>query len=226
MSSDIIQIRAVAKRNGLTTLLIGAAALVVSAGLLAILPQAFFLAGIFLVSASLVTILIGWFKVREPEHSMEISRQSILYRHRHGNWQLDWENVQRIDTPKISTGLDHRALGLVGIKIRDYRPLLDSISPRLATNLLLEQRPLLLQSGSCTTGTCYGGSMLEDDKFKLEDGTVLKGIKAMMGHRMKRLREMLGYDLFISSAELDREADEFVALLRQCQSQVMMPQDR
>lgn len=224
INDDIIFIRATSKRNGLTSILIGVAGLALASALLSILPKSAFLAGIFLLSASLVALLIGWFKLREPEHSLELTKQEILYRHRHGSWHLDWDNVQRIDTPKIAKGLEQAELGMVGIKLKDYRPVLDSISPRLVTNLLLEQRPLLLQSATCTSGTCYSADMLEDDKFKFADGTVITGIKAMMANRMKKLRELLGYDLYISAAELDRSADDFVGLLKRCQSQVLVQQ--
>lgn len=219
---DLIQIRATSKRNGLTSILIGCVGLIVALLLLSLLPKDAYLVGIFAISASIVSLLIGWFKIREPIFSIEISRHTIFYRHRHGQWQVDWQNVHRIDTPKISAGLEQKPLGMVGIRLKDYQPLLDSISPRLATNLLLEQRPLLLQGDrGCNTGACYSADMIEDDVHKLPDGTVLKGIKAMLANRMGKLRQLLGYDLFISAAELDRDTEEFVALLRQCQSQVL-----
>ena len=36
----------------------------------------------------------------------------------------------------------------------------------------------------------------------------------MMGHRMARMRAMLGYDLLIPANSLDREVSEFVSLMR------------
>lgn len=218
---DLIQIRASSKRNGFTSLLIGCVAMLVAVLLLALLPRDFYLIGIFTVSGAIVALLIGWFKLREPPHSLELSRSSILYMHRNGSWSVDWDNVLRIDTPKIATGIDQKSLSMVGIKLKDYAPLLANISPRLATNLLLEQRPLLLQKNACNSGNCYSATMIEDDLFKLPDGSVVKGIPAMLGNRMQKLRELLGYDLFISAAELDRDAEEFVALLRQCQSHLL-----
>ena len=69
-TNDTILIKSTAKRNGLTTLIIGAVALLISSSLLVLLPDWLFLVGIFMVSGSIVTLLIGWFKVREPEHSL------------------------------------------------------------------------------------------------------------------------------------------------------------
>jgi hypothetical protein len=222
---DLIQIRATSKRNGLTSIMIGSAVLTISAILLMFLPKSLYLIGIFGVSAAIVTLLIGWFKIREPSHSLELSRASICYRHRNGSWTVNWDNILRVDTPKIASGLEQKTLSMVGIKLKDYAPLLANISPRLATNMLLEQRPLLLQSNSCSSGNCYDATLIEDDHFKLPDGSIIKGIPAMLGNRMQKLRESLGYDLFISAAELDRDAEDFVVLLRQCQSHLMSQQD-
>lgn len=215
-----IKIKALAKRNGLTTFMIGLIAFAVAVILLVILPQSLYLIGVFALSASIVTMLIGWFKVREPLHSVELTKTHILYQHRHGQWSLEWSNVQRIDVPRISQGLEQIDLGMVGIKIKHYAPLLRSISPRLAANLLLEQRPLLLQNNQCTTGGCYSDTLIENDTFKTPEGEIIRGIPAMLGNRMGKLRAGLGYDIFISVGELDRTSDEFVELLRACHSSV------
>ena len=215
-----IKIKAAAKRNGLTTLMIGCAVLLIAIALLNVIPTSFYLIGMFALSGGIVTILIGWFKIREPLHSVELTKTHIMYQHRHGSWQLDWENIQRIDVPRVSQGIEQKPLGLVGIKIKHYEPLLASISPRLATNLLLEQRPLLLQNNACATGGCYNNDLIEDDSYKTNDGKFIRGIPAMLANRMTKLRAGLGYDLYISVSELDRSTDEFVDLLKQCQLQV------
>lgn len=222
--TESIKIRAASKRNGFTTFLVGVGVLVVAILLLMWLPQSVYLIGIFTLSGAIVTLLIGWFKMREPPHSIELTKRFIHYQHRHGKWQLDWTNVQRIDVPKVSQGIEQKPLSMVGIKIKDYRPLLESISPRLATNLLLEQRALLLHNTGCATGGCYNNDLIEDDRFKMPDGNIIKGIPAMLANRMSKLRISLGFDLFISVAELDRSSDEFVALLKQCHINVMQEQ--
>lgn len=222
--SEKICIRATAKRNGMTSLFLGAVGLIAAALILVVLPSYLFLFGIFVTTTAIVALLVGWFKLREPAHSFEITKQAIFYYNRRGRWQLAWDNIQRIDIPRTHQGLEQRELDLVGIRVRDYGPLLKSISPRLITNLLMEQRPLLLQAENCPTGTCYSEAMFEADKYKLEDGTQLKGIPAMMANRMERLRTLFGYDLFISASELDRDKAEFVQLLRQCQNQIVVNQ--
>lgn len=221
MQTDVIEIKAEAKRNGFTTFLLGAAALIFSLGLAALLPIKFQISAVFLISASIVAMLIGWFKIREPHFSIQLSKQHIYYQHRHGHWTLDWSNVHRVGVPKVHHGLEHKSLAMVGIRLKDYAPLLHSISPRLATNLLMEQRPLLLQNKEdCASGTCYSQSLIESDNFKDESGKTYKGITAMLANRMTTLRRQLGYDLFISSGELDRTTEDFVALMNNCIEQI------
>jgi hypothetical protein len=221
---EIIEIRASSKRNGFTTALIGIVALVLSATLMVWLPAAYQLTAIFLISASIVTLIIGWFKIREPAHSLILTRDAITYMHRFGQWEVNWQNIQRIDIPSVQKGLEHISLGLVGIKLKQYDPLLSNISPRLANNLLLEQRPLLLQNKPEVMEeniSNYGANLIEDDRFKSEQGKEYKGIQAMYANRMSKLRERLGYDLYISEAELDRPVKDFVALLRECQQSAL-----
>lgn len=222
MSSESVEpifIRATSKRNGLTSIVIGAVGMVFSAIWLSVAPDWLFLAGIFMTSASIVALLIGYFKLREPEHSIHISPHAIGYFHRLGQWQIDWENLQRVDCPRVRKGLDHVDLEAIGLRIKDYEPFLKSVSPRLATHLLIEQRPLLFQNtdDSCASGSCYEQSMFDDKHFRLSSGEVLTGIKAMLANRMTQLRERLGFDVFISASELDRSPADFVALMRQCQ---------
>lgn len=222
-AQDVILVRASAKRNGLTSLILGIGLFVLALIMFALLPMQFRLLGIFTTSAAIVAVLVGWFKIREPEHSMVISRQEIDYNHRKGNWQLQWKNVQRIDTPKVTKGTEQTTLSLVGIRVKDYEPILDAISPRLMSHMLMEQRPLLLQAPdkNCDSGNCFNDDLIEDDKFQSEKGKAYTGIQAMFGNRMAKLRSRLGYDIFINSAELDRSAEEFAELLRSCHRDVI-----
>lgn len=223
IENENIYIRASSKRNGLTSITVGIVALVVAFMMFQFLPKQATLFAIFITSLAIVALLIGWFKIREPVHSLHLNRNSLTYHHRKGQWQIHWDNIQRFDIPKITQGVEQTPLSLVGIRLKEYRPLLQSISPRLATHILMEQRPLLLQSqeANCSSGTCYGDDLIEDDKFKDTDGQVYNGVLAMFANRMTKLRDRLGYDLYINSAELDRENTEFVQLLRDCQASVV-----
>ncbi|MFC3093771.1 DUF2982 domain-containing protein [Alteromonas sediminis] len=217
--SQVIKVRANAKKNGITTLFVGVGIMLLSVVWLSLMPDYLTLPGFFLTSAAIVTLLIGWFKLREPEHSILITPEQIQYTHRLGKWQLAWSNIQRVGQPRVVHGIEHKDLEMIGLKINDYYDFISTISPRLATHLLMEQRPLLLQSmdKSCTTGMCSGNGFLEDTRFKLPSGKVLTGVQAMLANRMNQLRQGLGFDIYVSGTELDREPHQFVTLLKECQ---------
>ena len=81
---------------------------------------------------------------------------------------------------------------------------------------------LVLQSldNNCSTGACGGSDFLEDTRYKLPSGKILNGVQAMLANRMQQLRNGLGFDVYISSTELDREPLAFVTLIRECQQSV------
>lgn len=223
---DIIEIRSQVKRNVIVSVLTGLTGMCLAIIAFSTLPKTLYLTGVFLTSASIVALLIAWFKYREPEFSFLITKASVFYKHRHGQWQLDWHNIQRMDVPKITHGLEQKSLDMVAIKIKDYSVFLKETSPRLMTNILMEQRPLLFYnmstSGDCASGSCNSDDMLEHDYFKDSNGVEYKGIQAMFANRMLKLRTRLGYDLFIAGTELDRPEQAFVDLLRQCQQRVIL----
>jgi hypothetical protein len=226
---DIIEIRSQAKRNVIVSVLIGLVGLCLASITFSVLPKSLYLIGILLTSASLVALLIAWVKYREPQFSFLLSRTNILYNHRNWLWQLDWHNIQRIDVPRVTHGLELKPLDMVAIKIKDYSVFLKTVSPRLMTNILMEQRPLLFHdmpsSKDCASGSCHSDDMLEHDYFKDPKGIEYKGIQAMFANRMTKLRARLGYDIFVAGSELDRPEQEFVDLLRQCQQRVLTSQN-
>jgi hypothetical protein len=93
MIQDVIEIKRQAKRNVIVSALIGLVGLFLASIAFTMLPKTLYLIGIFLTSASLVALLIAWVKYREPQFSFLLSKTSILYKHRHGQWQLDWSNI-------------------------------------------------------------------------------------------------------------------------------------
>ena len=220
--SDTIYIRGVSSHNGVTTVLVGLGLLALGTLVVQLLPELFFLAGILIIAAGIVGMTMGFFKIREPKHSLEISKQALTYHHRRGTWHIPWGNIQRVDVPRVHMGLEHVDLEMVGFRLKDPEHFLQNISPRLITHLLMEQRPLVTKAeqANCSTGRCHGDDIIEDTKYKTSDGTVIKGVAAMFANRMRRLQEGLGYEVFISVNELDRSAEEFVTLVRQCHESV------
>ncbi|MGB3726430.1 MAG: DUF2982 domain-containing protein [Glaciecola sp.] len=219
---ESIFIRSSAATNGITTLLIGAIVALVGTLIIALLPQLFFLVGILFLSGSIIAFVMGFYKLREPKYSVEINKQAIIYYHRKGQWQIPWSNVQRIDVPRVHKGLEHVDLEMIGIRLRQPEQILNSISPRLITHLLMEQRPLIAQfiMSNCDSGQCYGDDIIDDTKYKCEDGSMMTGVSAMFANRMRKLQQGLGYDVFVSSNDVDRSAHDFVSLLRECQETI------
>ncbi|MFT2089649.1 DUF2982 domain-containing protein [Paraglaciecola sp. 2405UD69-4] len=223
---EVIEIRSHGKRNVIVTGLIGLMLFVMAVVMLLSLPEAYYLVGVFLLSASIVAFLIAWVKYREPQFSFLLSKTSIRYQHKNGSWALPWDSIQRIDVPVVTSGFERKPLNMVALKVKDYVPLIENMSPRLMSNILMEQRPLLFhnmpaESDNCATGSCYSDELLEDDVYKSNQGKIYKGIQAMFANRMTKLRQRLGYDLYIPVSELDRPESDFVVLLRQCQEQVL-----
>jgi len=223
---EAIFIRGSAASNGMTTLIIGCVIALVGSLIIIFLPPLFFLVGILFVSGSIVAFVMGYYKLREPQYSLEISKQAIIYYHRKGQWVIPWDNIQRFDVPRVHKGLEHVELEMVGFRLRDPEVFLTGISPRLITHLLMEQRPLVAQilASSCSSGQCYGDDILDDAKYKCRDGTMLHGVTAMFANRMLKLQQGLGYDIYLSVNDVDRDGQSFVALLRECQEALLEQQ--
>lgn len=220
---EAIYIKSSASSNGITTLLIGLAVAFVGSLILILMPPLFFLVGVLFLSGSIVAFVMGFYKLQEPKYSLKITKQSIEYYHRKGKWILPWDNIQRFDVPRVHKGLDHVDLELIGFRLREPEPFLQSISPRLITHLLMEQRPLVAQviANSCKTGQCPSDDIIEDTKYKCQDGRIINGVSAMFAHRMRKLQQGLGYDIFVSVNDVDRSGADFVALLRECQDALL-----
>lgn len=226
VNADAIYIRSSASTNGLTTLLVGAGVALIGTLIIVALPRLFFLVGILFLSGSIIAFVMGFYKLREPKFSLEISRDAIVYHHRKGQWRIDWENIQRVDVPRIHKGLEHIDLEMVGFRLRDPERFVSDISLRLVTHLLMEQRPLVTQiaMSDCKTGQCYGDDIIDDVKYKCTNGAMLSGVTAMFANRMRKLQRGIGYDVYLSVNELDRDAKAFVQLIRECQDSLMETQ--
>jgi len=226
LQTEAIFIRSSASTNGITTILVGLAVALAGAIIITTLPTLFFLVGILFLSGSIIAFVMGFYKLREPKYSLEITKEAILYHHRRGKWRITWDNIQRIDVPNVHKGLAHVDLEMVGFRLRDSERFLDNISLRLITHLLMEQRPLVTQliASDCNSGQCYGDDIIDDVKYKCADGKLITGVSAMFANRMRKLQQGLGYDVYLSVNELDRDAHEFVTLLRNCQDTLIETQ--
>ncbi|MGL6516388.1 DUF2982 domain-containing protein [Aeromonas caviae] len=214
------------RRNGLTLVLLGMVITIAMIFILFFLREQLLIPAISLLLVGLMTILVGVWKLGEPHFSLSLCQDCLQYHHKYGGWILKWRNIQRIDQPRIHLGWDLVELPYIGLKIKDYDAFLTLITPRLAVRLLTEQRAVLMQAmrserPDCPTGGCGSGllgeGLLEESRFSSPSGQRYEGVIAMLGNRMARLRDLLGYDLLVPDNSLDRSPEDFVHLLQQYQ---------
>lgn len=156
--------------------------------------------------------------------------QTHLQQHTHkGGWLLSWQNISQIDVCTYDHQGWHTPLPWIGIRINHYQPFLDSVCPRIISEILLSQRTVLFlgykqikqqnlgnkASGNVTTAqTEFEDIVLDSSTYIDEEGRQFTGLKAMLANRMKYQREVNGFDIFISTADLDRPAADFLGVLR------------
>ncbi|MDD1782831.1 DUF2982 domain-containing protein [Enterovibrio sp. ZSDZ35] len=153
------------------------------------------------------------------EHRLSFSLSDMHMQHHtnKGGWSVKWSDIREIGVPSVSLDGWHQPLPWMGIRLNDYEPFLDGISFRLASQIIMEQRGLLLSAYRRTeepTNTKLEDMMFDDEPYVATSGKVYKGLIAMLANRMSYTRELLGYDVFVSEDLLDRPLDDFVGLTR------------
>lgn len=169
-----------------------------------------------LLLAAFTMLIIGIKQAQEPELSFTLTFMHIQFHCSSGGWLARWKNISEIGPATISYQGWYQPLPWVGIRLKDYEEFLDSICPRIASRILIEQRALLLLAYKRTENPPHKiEDMLFDDRHYItQNGKTFKGLLAMLANRMKYNREFLGFDFFISEDLLDRSTDEFIGLTR------------
>ena len=212
MSSEI-KISPQGNENGQIYTLVGAVGLLFAFTLF--LNGGWFAQGLILFALGAISLILGIAKQIEPKISFKIDDQGLVYFHRRGSATISWNNIQRIDIPKVVKGTSWLELPYVGLKLKAINPVLDNISPRLATGLLTEQRSILMTAGAHADSEDALESYLNHEFMPLTvNEERYRGILAMFGRRCLMLDEHLGYHLYIPKDSLDRELTEFVAMLK------------
>ncbi|MCC5880665.1 MAG: DUF2982 domain-containing protein [Idiomarina sp.] len=219
-SPSLVQrIRPHTKRNGRVFIVIGAGglALLLFVDAQLALPWPLHLS---LAAFCLVAMALGVGKLVEPETSLEITPSAMTYFHFRGSWTVNWEDIVRFDVPDVQRGLERQQIPFLGIRLRHYDNFLQQLSPRLAVHLVHQQRPLMLQAlrSEMPAHREYLDYVDVPDIYISESGKRYRGVIATFAVRMVLMREMLGYDLYISQNALDRPLDEFIAHLKALQS--------
>ncbi|MEO2280411.1 DUF2982 domain-containing protein [Pseudoalteromonas pernae] len=214
------KIRAHGARFGTQTLLISGVSLVVLVTFIQLRPGEIWLAEIFLLSAALVGMLVGYLKLHEPFFSLFLDNHKLSYNHKYGWWQLNAKNLERVGVPNIHQFEQTIDLNVVGLRLRDEDEFLQRLSPRLAGRLLVEQRHYLMQAikAYCHDGKeCPPHWLVEDTEYTSKNGYKYTGLLAMFANRMNNLNFLTGYDILIPASVLDRDIWEFSYLLHRWQ---------
>lgn len=231
-----INIAAIAKRNGMTVTFFSTLAALTGLWLVLDRQQVM---GPLLLMISTVGLSLGFAKLQQPAVSVRLTPQALYYYQARGCWQIHWGDLQRIDIAVIDENYQTRQLPFIGISLRDHAYLLNEISNRLSIGILTEQRPLLQQAlryrttqaispsdtstSSPNPGVPYPTELLFEKNHYIDaNGKEYDGIKAMLAHRMKVMRQLLGFDLYIPINTLDRSPEDFVALIRKYKAAALL----
>lgn len=211
---ETIELRSTSKRNALTLTVAGATALMIAVALF-IADHAWFAVAFVFFMLGAVALIIGIAKQYEPAIVMTLSAVGLRFYHRRGSLFIEWRNIQRIDFPRIQRGLDLIELPFIGVKLNAINPILDNISPRLATGLLTEQRPLMMTAVANDEDLEALEHYLSAEFTPLVvNGDRYRGLLAMFGRRCLTLDKHLGYHLYLSAEFVELEPQKLLMQLR------------
>ena len=159
--------------------------------------------------AAVSLISVGIAKHFEPPISVSLTKNSVRYFHRYGQWKLAWTNISRIHIPRFYHQLDHREISYIGVKVDDLEELIDNVSPRFASRIIHEHRDILalaISQGDIKAAQ----AQINLSPFKLPSGFQITGPLAPFFHQMILLEKLYGAHLFIPFSGFTRSPQEVV----------------
>jgi len=172
---------------------------------------------IFLYLLTFVLFLVGLYKHSEPKFSYYIQHCGVQYHHRHGSWRISWHHIKKIRCVTETLGTAEIYVPYIGIKLKNIDTLAERISPRLANNLIHEQK-LLLSYALANQLLSFEQTQLNFSPFVLESGNTITGPIAAFMFQSQLLQTALGYHLYIPEQSTDRSLVDFCQLLNQCKN--------
>lgn len=163
----------------------------------------------------ILLIFIGVLKYFEPRNSLFLTDLQLTYFHRYGQWTIDWHDIVLVMQPSFEYGLERRDIPYLGIKLRDISGVINSVSPRLASRQIHEQRDILVLACQQKMITVEQAT-LNFAKFKYDD-RLIDGPKAAWLHQMVVLRQAYGCDLYIPINSFVQQPEQLVVLFKQYQ---------
>lgn len=211
-------IRPIAKRNGVTFTIV--AGVFIFSSIIALLTISTNNPPYFpLFAASLIIgiglLIVGIVKINDVDYRFSLTHEGIHYFTSRGGFTILWQDIQRIDIPRINNELELKELPYIGIRLNQREHLINSASLPTLSHMLLEQRALVMLTDP--SSTLYGNAenMLYPD---IKTTHKYHGLQAMFINRMHYLHDTLGYDIYFPNDDLDRSPIEFVQLLRDYKS--------
>lgn len=182
----------------------------------------YFVASLSLVATGVLTVTIAALSVIlirflfNRTYLFTLTFMHCQFHSRYGGWVTPWQNIVYIGHAELSIQGWQKPLPWIGIQIKDYDEFVASISLRLASRIMLEQRILLIlaMKNSEENDIHIEDIMFDDEPYTTKEGRVFKGLRAMLANRMRYNRHFLGFDFFIAEELLDRPIDDFIGLLR------------
>ncbi|SMY15242.1 hypothetical protein PAQU9191_00460 [Photobacterium aquimaris] len=165
----------------------------------------------------MVLILLLMIKLMNtPSVSFTLSFMHCQYHSRYGGWTTTWYNIADIGHATLGTQGWYTPLPWIGIRLTNYDDFIDSICPRVASRILLEQRVLLVMALKSQPNSAYllEDMLFDDSPFITSNGEQFRGLQAMLANRMRYNRIFFGFDFFIADDVIDRPITDFIGLLR------------
>jgi hypothetical protein len=175
-----------------------------------------YIANMFLYGFSIALILLGYLKKDEPQCRIKITDEGLTYYHRANSVFIEWQNISRMDIPTESRLEGGQSYEFIGIKVKDVEHFYDRFPLRLASRLLIEQRPLwlALAGKSCSSGQCVPEDFIDSIECKLSSNRIYNGLIAMFVHRAETLNRLLGFHFYISTKSLTLSPSKVLNLLQ------------
>lgn len=206
------------KRNRLTLVLSGGILLLISFVANLAMGQENQAIVLVLVFACFIVTLIGVLKFLEPNNSFYITPEFLRFYHRSGRWQLRWQDIVRFGELKLRQMDGDLTLPYLGIKLYNLEHIARNISPRLANRLIHEQKELITIAIKRQEIEFKEG-IIHFEPYIIKDTAFEGPIGAWLYHT-EALNKAYGFHLFIPENSLDREPEEFLALLKECHEYV------
>ncbi|MDR9825571.1 DUF2982 domain-containing protein [Vibrio sp. FNV 38] len=167
---------------------------------------------ISLVTA-VVAIAMTYHIMRKAYNGFTLTSTHLQQHRIKGGWLLAWDNIEKLGQCEESLKDWQHPLPWVGIRVKNYGPFVESICPRLAVELLMEQRALLYVGAAATNREKFQELVLDSKHVYIGD-KCFKGLQATVANRMHHMRQAYGYDIFIAEGDLDRPIEDFIGLSR------------